>query len=363
MTIRIYAALDYALLVIEDRDGNWDVNQYFDGNERPYAVAVDPYAPERAYLGTFNDGLWRTVDGGDSWSQIGSDFSSSRVTAVAVAAEDRPQEYGTVYAGTEPSAVYRSDDGGDTWSKCHGLTDLDSATEWSFPGRPDTHHVRWIEPDPNDPERLYVSIEARAVVTTSDRGETWTDRVPGSPFDAHTLATHPDAPNRVYAAAGDGLVEEWACHEYAESTDGNESWSSFSEGLDHHYGWAVAVDPGDPETRVLTTSPNAGRAHDIEDEAVRTHDEPNDPYSVVYRRQGEEPWQQCTEGLPEPSGTFVPVLATINSEPGRFYALTNRGLYQSIDAGETWKEMNLAWDEEYHDQQPRSIAGMDVKDD
>lgn len=361
MMTRIYAALNYALLVIEGQDGDWEVSQYFDGNERPYAVAVDPYAPERAYLGTFNDGLWRTVDGGHSWSQISADFSSSRVMAVTVAAEDRPEKYGTVYAGTEPSAVYRSDDGGDTWSACEGLTDLDSASEWSFPGRPDTHHVRWIEPDPNDPERLYVSIEAGAVVTTSDRGETWVDRVPDGPFDAHTLATHPDAPNRVYAAAGDGLAEEG--HEYAESTDGGESWAHPAEGIEHHYGWAVAVDPGDPDTRVITSSLSAGRAHDVEDEAIRTHDEPNDPYSVVYRRQGDDPWQRCTEGLPDPAGLFVPVLATISDKPGTFYALTNQGLYRSTDSGKTWNEAALSWNDKYRKQQPRSVAATSIQNE
>lgn len=361
MTTRIFAALDHALLVIEQREGTWDVNQYFDSNERPYAVTVDPDAPERAYLGTFNDGLWRTIDGGDSWARIGSDFSSSRVMAVAVAAADRPREYGTVYAGTEPSAVYRSDDGGDTWIECQGLTDLESATDWSFPGRPDTHHVRWIEPDPNEPERLYVSIEAGAVVTTSDRGETWVDRVPDGPFDAHTLATHSDAPNRVYAAAGDGLAEEG--HEYAESTDGGESWIHPSNGLEHHYGWAVAVDPGDPDTQIITTSPHAGRAHDVEDEAIRTHDEPNDPYSVVYRRQGQESWQQCTDGLPDPAGLFVPVLATIFDDPGTFYLLTNQGLYRSTDSGETWDEIGLSWKNRYREQQPRSVAATSIQNE
>ena len=360
MTTQIYAALDYTLLVIEEQGGNWDINQHFDSNERPYAVAVDPYAPERAYLGTFNDGLWRTVDGGDSWSRISSEFSSSRVMAVAVAAEDHSQDYGTVYAGTEPSMVYRSDDGGDTWRECSGLTDLDSATEWSFPGRPDTHHVRWIEPDPNDSERLYVSIEAGAVVTTPDRGETWIDGVPDGPFDAHTLTTHPDAPGRVYAAAGDGQVEDG--HTYGESTDGGESWLYSADGIEHTYGWAVAVDPGNPDSRVLTSSLGAGRAHDVEDEAIRTHDEPNDPYSVAYRRQGEEPWQRCTEGFPDPTGLFVPVLATVSDEPGTFYALTNHGLYRSADSGESWNELGLSWKDEYRDQQPRNVAATSVRD-
>lgn len=127
----------------------------------------------------------------------------------------------------------------------------------------------------------------------------------GSPRGVHTLATHPDSPGRVYAATGDGLEKKG--HEYAESTDGNKTWTYQATGIDHHYGWAIAVDPGDPKTRVLTASPSAGRAHDIENEEIRTHDEPNDPLSVIYRYQGDEPWKQCTEDLPEPTGTFVPV--------------------------------------------------------
>ncbi|MCO8255932.1 hypothetical protein NKF26_19165 [Haladaptatus sp. AB618] len=148
-----------------------------------------------------------------------------------------------------------------------------------------------------------------------------------------------------------------------ESTDGGDSWVYSPEGLEQHYGWAVAVDPGDPDTRVITTSPGAGRAHDIEDEAVRTHDEPNDPYSVVYRRQGEELWQQCTDGFPDPAGLFVPVLATIPDESGTFYALTNRGLYRSTDSGETWDEIDLSWKDRYREQQPRSVAATSIRDE
>lgn len=50
MTTRIYAALDYTLLVIEGQNGNWSVKQYFDDNERPYSVAVDPATPEALTL-------------------------------------------------------------------------------------------------------------------------------------------------------------------------------------------------------------------------------------------------------------------------------------------------------------------------
>jgi len=71
---------------------------------------------------------------------------------------------------------------------------------------------------------------------TPDGGETWVDRPEGSRRDTHALATHPDAPDRVYAAAGDG---------FAESHDRGDSWRVVDRGLGHGYVWGLAVDPGD----------------------------------------------------------------------------------------------------------------------
>jgi len=80
-----------------------------------------------------------------------------------------------------------------------------SSRTWSFPPRPDTHHVRWIEPSRTHPGEVFVAIEAGALVRTRDGGQTWLDRAPGGPIDTHTAATHLLAPNRVYSAAGMGI--------------------------------------------------------------------------------------------------------------------------------------------------------------
>src|SRR5213594_3487797 len=85
-----------------------------------------------------------------------------------------------------PSRVYCG-----TWGELPGLRSLPSARTWSFPPRPDTHHVRWIEPDPAVSGRVFVAIEAGALVRTLDGGQTWMDRVRGGPYDTHTAATHP----------------------------------------------------------------------------------------------------------------------------------------------------------------------------
>src|SRR5260221_601021 len=77
---------------------------------------------------------------------------------------------GVIYAGTEPSAIFRSEDVGETWRECRGLIELPSAHEWSFPPRPETHHVRWIEPDPHTQGRLFAAIEAGALIRSPDAG-------------------------------------------------------------------------------------------------------------------------------------------------------------------------------------------------
>lgn len=328
---RIYAAMDDALVVVDaTADGGWSAETALAGRSIE-CVAAHPSTPERAIVGTFESGLHLTRDSGDTWYRVGSDrLASASVTAVAVDHAD-PAIW---WAGTEPSAVYRSTDGGETWTATADLTTLPSADRWSFPPRPHTHHVRWIEPDPADGERLYVGIEAGALVITDDAGASWGDRPRGSRRDNHSLATHPDAPGRVYAAAGDG---------YAESTDGGETWAHPQTGLDHRYCWSVVPDPADPD-RVLLSAASGPRT---------AHSPPGESY--VYRRNGELPWERAMTGLPAPEGLLRAVLAPATA-PGNVIALSNHGLYQTADFGDTWEPIPVEWPERFKRAPPRGLV-------
>jgi hypothetical protein len=144
--------------------------------------------------------------------------------------------FNTVYVGTEPTAFYRSDDGGESWEKMRSLNDLKSSSSWSFPPRPWTSHVRWIESDKTKPGYVYAAIEAGVLVQSHDGGRIW----PGGPYDTHTLATHKQMPGRLYSAAGDG---------YFESYDYGQTWKRLVAGLgDYDYLFSVAVDSADPQT-------------------------------------------------------------------------------------------------------------------
>jgi photosystem II stability/assembly factor-like uncharacterized protein len=317
----IYVATGDALAVVGHGAAGWRASLELVG-QQTYCLAADPRRPERVYCGTFGQGLWRSADAGASWRPVGPGIGSEAVMSVAVGRD------GVVWAGTEPSMLYRSEDGGESWVARPALAGLPSAADWSFPPRPWTHHVRSIAPDPTDRDRIFVGIELGGVMRSLDGGRTWEDRKPGSQHDAHTLASHPEAPGRLYEAAGGG---------FAETRDGGESWQGQDTGLTWRYLWGLAVDPGDPEVLLVSASPGPREAHD-----------PRAARAALHRRVGGDAWRQVTEGLPDEAGTRGYVLATNAAEPGVFYAAPHDArVHRSSDGGRSWQELAIRWPDGY----------------
>lgn len=279
---------------------------------RPSCLAADPRPGGPVWCGSEDDGVFRSDDGGASWTASG--LPGEHVTAIAVT----PAQPDRVWAGTEPSAVWRSDDAGQSWERCEGLLELPSSSEWSFPPRPDTHHVRWIACHPEDADTAWFAIEAGALVSTRDAGRTWADRVADGPYDTHELAIHPAEPDRLRVAAGDG---------YFESRDGGQSWTSPEAGLEVTYLRSVAVDPGDPSVAVVSASSSprtayvAGRAD-----------------GRVYRREGSGGWERIMAGWPKEPSTIAPLLVA-DPAAGRLLAADERGVHESRDGGRSWEHI------------------------
>jgi photosystem II stability/assembly factor-like uncharacterized protein len=317
--MRVYCATDTALLSAGRSDDEWT------STWRETTVHLECLAAngEGACAGTADGRVLASTDSGETWTAVGS--MADRVTALTVS----PHDLDVIWAGTEPSSLYRSGDGGGSWTERPGLADLPSADRWSFPPRPDTHHVRWIAENHEEPEQLSLAIEAGAFVRSPDGGQTYRDHPEGARRDNHAIATHPDAPGRLYVAAGDG---------YAESLNGGDSWKYPQAGLDHRYVWGLAVAPDDPKEVFVSAASGAHAAHD-----------PNGT-AYVYRRRGDE-WEQAMNGLPGPEGVGRAVLAT---GPDRVYAATNRGIFERRDGG--WTPLPIEWPDAREDELPRGLA-------
>jgi hypothetical protein len=164
-------------------------------------LALDPKDPDTLYVGTSDEGIYKSEDGGGTWEKL-SGIEHPRVTAVAVSPTD-----GVVYAGTEPSALFVSRDGGGSWRELEGMGNLPSAPTWSFPPRPWTSHVRAIALSYSDPHLVVAGIELGGVVRSADGGETWQDQRPGAQADCHSLFAHPGAPELLYEAGGGGFAQ------------------------------------------------------------------------------------------------------------------------------------------------------------
>lgn len=310
--MNVLVATGRRILVVKPETGSVREAEGPAGGEkgsRPTCLAGDPLAPGRTWCGTAGGGLLRSDDAGRSWRSVG--LEGEDLTAVAAS----PVEAGRVWAGTEPSALWGSADGGATWVRAEGLEELPSSSEWAFPPRPDTHHVRWIACHPRHAGRLWLAIEAGALVTTPDGGRTWHDRVPGGPYDTHELAIHPDRPDALRVAAGEG---------YYESDDGGATWASPDEGLDVGYLRSVAIDPGDPGVVIVSAASHphsaymAGRAD-----------------GRLYRREGGGRWERVGYGWPDPPDTIAPLLAP-GRAPAELWAADERGVHRSEDGGRRW---------------------------
>ena len=145
------------------------------------AVAVDPLAPTTIYAGTTVSGMFKSVDGGDSWTAINtgvpptgnSGLHFPSITSLAI----DPLAPNTVYAGTQftqNSGVLKSTNGGATWAN--------SAT-----GIPDFLGVSALAIDPQVTSTIFAGLVTSGLFKSTDGGGHWSV-VAGVPTNAHVTS-------------------------------------------------------------------------------------------------------------------------------------------------------------------------------
>jgi len=151
---------------------------------------MDPNDPSTIFAGGTR--VWRSRNDGDTWKAVSEVLDESPITAVEIAQDSR-----TIYVGTENGGVFRSLDGGDTWSG-----DLSGP----MPG----FEVTRLHAAPNDPKVIYATtgnFGASHVFRSIDAGRTWADidqnRLPDVPHKA--IAISKKRPNTIFVCSHAGV--------------------------------------------------------------------------------------------------------------------------------------------------------------
>lgn len=200
--------------------------------EGPPDVAFFARAAEGPYALTRDGALWRaTADGG--WRLVNPRPVRDEVWSVGA----DPRLPGRLYLGVSPALLYRSDDGGETWTACESVRRIPGYERWTFPPPPHIPHVRSIAPDPRAVGAVYIGVEEGGVYRSPDGGETWESRNEGLYWDVHVVLPAPDG-RRLFATTGGGFYR---------SADGGQSWQHAMAGLDRRYTVSLALSATYPE--------------------------------------------------------------------------------------------------------------------
>jgi ligand-binding sensor domain-containing protein len=109
------------------------------------------------YAATFKGGVFKSIDGGESWQPISQGLRILDVRALVI----DPQNTEILYAGVENGGVYKSFDSGDHWQRSNNGLDAQAA-------------IRAIVVDPVDPTTLYAADFRTGVYHSENGGQLWT---------------------------------------------------------------------------------------------------------------------------------------------------------------------------------------------
>jgi len=232
----------------------------FDG-EGSYSIGcitLDPSNPHTIWVGTgennnqrsvaYGDGVYRSLDGGKSWKNMGLENSEhigmikvhpANSNVVYVAA------YGPLWSAGGDRGLYKTTDGGENWEL---ILEIDEHTG-----------INEIHLDPQNPDVMYATAHQRrrhvytyisggpgsAIYKTTDGGENWrklTSGLPGVNMGRIGMAVSPVNSDVLYAI----IEAEDGKGGFFRSTDRGESWNKQNDYVTSgNYYQELYCDPND----------------------------------------------------------------------------------------------------------------------
>ncbi|HEX9161761.1 MAG TPA: IPT/TIG domain-containing protein [Thermoanaerobaculia bacterium] len=162
-------------------------------------VKVDARNPSTLYTVSYR--VWKSMSGGDGWLPLSTDLTSggpwrpdSQTTIRALAVS--PSDPNAIMVATTRRRIFRTTDGGATWS---------DVTTGDLPGRTIVH----LEIDATDARHALAALAGTSgpsIWETTDGGGSWHARATGLPsFSAQTVRFDPTDPNTIYAGTDVGV--------------------------------------------------------------------------------------------------------------------------------------------------------------
>ncbi|MCB0494837.1 MAG: hypothetical protein KDC79_01760 [Cyclobacteriaceae bacterium] len=250
--------------VWKSADGGSSFTSIFDKHAQSIGtVAVDPNQPDQVlWVGTgetwtrnstsVGDGLYKSTDGGVNWTKVGFD-KSERISSIQINPKNSDEVYvgvlGPLWGDSDERGVYKTTDGGQTWERL-------------LAGSNDTGCSELIL-DKNNPNILYAAFwqyrrtawgfnsggEKSAMYKSTDGGKTWKkihNGLPSGKMGRFALAMAPSDSKILYAG-----VESEKDKGLYKSTDGGESWEylnkDFGLVVRPFYFSRIVVDPKNPD--------------------------------------------------------------------------------------------------------------------
>lgn len=287
------------------------------------------------YVGTASGGIWKTVNGGVTWTPIFDDQSVASIGDLAL----EPGNPDVVYAGSGESnvrnsvsfgsGVYKSPDGGKTW--------------WHM-GLEGTEHISRIVINPKNPEVIYVGAlghafgpnPERGVFMSINGGKTW-EKVLYTD-DRHGVADmdiNPLNPNILYAGMWHFERKPWTFTSGDEeggvfrSIDGGYTWQKLTKDLPKLVGRiGIKVSLSNPDVLYVMTESPEGTLYRSDDRGETFRMVSND-VGIVSR------------------GFYYTDLRVDPADENRVYAVSSR-LSLSIDGGKSFKRISRATHVDFH---------------
>jgi photosystem II stability/assembly factor-like uncharacterized protein len=240
--------------------------------------------PNLYYFGSTGGGVWKTLDGGQSWQNISDGFFGGSIGSVEVA----PSDNNVIYVG-----------GG----------------EQTVRGNVSSGHGMW---------------------KTTDAGDSWEHIGFDSAMHIPRIRIHPNNPDIVFAAVLGDLFKDTGTRGVYKSTDGGKSWRRTLFVNERAGAVDLIIDPNNSRILYASTWRVQRKPYELSSGGEGS--------ALWKSKDGGETWQNISEnkGLPEGTwGISGITVSPVNSN--RLWAIIENedgGVFRSDDAGKTWTKMN-----------------------